>query len=407
MSDHKPNPIKQIFHKSRRFVAQKWLSLIPTTQIAITGSQGKTNTSCLIKKILAKKMTITTDINLDTIYNVPITALRVKPWTKYAVFELGVDHIGEMDRHLEIVKPKIVIVTGISSVHTDDEHLGSLENLIAEKTKLVRALPKNGFAILNWDDENVRGMAKHTQATVLFYGTDRKNCHAYFAPRECEVTLSGLKFTLHDKSKNISIETGLIGLHHASNICAVYLLCKVLNFPLDKFLKKVKEIKPLHGRMSMEDGPCGTTILNDSLRANPVSTAMGLKTLSAIKHKGGKKIAILAEMGELKDPKFEHSEIGKLISKLSIDEVINIGPNQKYVFNEIKKPVKKHYAGDVIEAGEILKKISKKGDLIYLKGSLLRHVERVLYVFDGKKVSCKLVSCDNYYSCSRCKLLSA
>lgn len=402
---YKTNFFKSIFHKTRRLLAKKWLKIIPTTQIAITGSQGKTNTSSLIKKILAKKMTVTTDLNLDTIYNVPITALHVKPWTKYTVFELGVDHVGEMDIHLKIVEPKIAIVTGISAVHTDAEHFGSLENLIAEKTKLVRALPKNGFAILNWDDENVRGMADKTQAQVLFYGSNPKKCDAYFLSKECEVGLDGIKFVIHDKKTAVKVESSLIGLHHASNITAVYLLCKILNFPIDKFLKKLKEIKPLHGRMNVEEGPKGTVILNDSLRANPTSTAMGLKTLSLIKHDTGKKIAVLAEMGELQKPEEEHRKIGKIISELNIDSVICIGPYQQFTYNDIKN-IDKYYADNVYEAGEILKKIANKGDLIYLKGSLLRHIERVLYVFDDKTVNCRLVSCDNYNTCSKCKNLN-
>lgn len=401
----KPNPIKQVFHTTRRIIAKNWLKFIPTTQIAITGSQGKTNVSCLIKKILAKKRTVTTDLNLDTIYNVPITALHIKPWTKYSIFELGVDHIGEMDKHLDIVKPKIAFVTGISTVHTDKEHLRSLENLIAEKTKLIKALPKNGFAILNYDDVNVRNMASQTQAQVLFYGSDPKKCNAYFLPKECKVSLNGLQFVIHDKKQSIKVDSNLIGIHHASNITAVYLLCKILNFPIDKFLKKLKEIKPLHGRMSVEEGPKKTIILNDSLRANPTSTAMGLKTLSLISYHEGKKIAVLAEMGELSNPKEEHEKIGSLISTLNIDIAICIGPNQKYVFDNIQK-VKKYYATDVCEAGKILQDVAKPRDLIYLKGSLLRHVERALYVFDGKKVNCHVTTCDKYHSCSKCKNLA-
>jgi len=405
MVAHISNPIKQIFHKARRVVAKNWLKFIPTTQIAITGSQGKTNVSSLIKKILAKKRTVTTDLNLDTVYNVPITALQVKPWTKYSIFELGVDHVGEMDKHLEIVKPKIAFVTGISAVHTDREHFGSLENLIAEKTKLIQALPKNGFAILNYDDIDVRNMASKTQAQVLFYGSDPKKCNAYFLPQECEVSLEGLRFIIHDKKQIIQVDSNLIGLHHASNVTAVYLLCKILNFPTDKFLKKLKEIKPLHGRMSVEEGPGKTVVLNDSLRANPTSTEMGLKTLSLINHEKGRKIAVLAEMGELQNPKEEHIRIGKLISSLNIDIVICIGPNQKYVFDNVEK-VKKYYAYDVCEAGKILRDIAQPRDLIYLKGSLLRHVERALYILDGKKVTCHKVTCDNYVNCSKCKKLA-
>ena len=113
---------------------------MPAIQIAVTGSQGKTNTARMIGETLKTiGKTVVTDIDLDTVYNVPITALKIAPWTDFAVFELGIDHQKEMNLHLQIVKPKIAIVTGISSVHTDKEHLGSLENLIFEKRKLLEA----------------------------------------------------------------------------------------------------------------------------------------------------------------------------------------------------------------------------------------------------------------------------
>lgn len=197
---YQPKGLKKLYHQTRRLLAKNWLQFCHPTQIAITGSQGKTNTSQTLAKILSQiDKTVVTDINLDTNFNVPITALKVTPWTKYVIFELGVDHIGEMEKHLEIVKPKIGVITGISPVHTDREHFGSLENLIKEKRKLIENLPdekEGGVAILNYDDENVRRMASFTKAKVIFYGSDKKNCHYYFDKNSVKVTLNGTTFKL-------------------------------------------------------------------------------------------------------------------------------------------------------------------------------------------------------------------
>lgn len=418
---HQPNFTKQIFHNSRRFLAKNWLSLQPATQIAITGSQGKTATTQLIAKILPMiGKTVVTDINLDTIYNVPITALKVAPWIKFAVFELGVDKPGEMDYHLEIVKPKIAVVTGISPVHTDREHLGSLENLVREKRKLIEALPKDGYAILNWDDENVRKMASYTNAKVQWYGTNKKYCHVW--ANNWEVSLQGTKFDLHDEEKVLKVNTQLIGKNHIYNIMAAYLVYKIVrnavsptNLPArhdldeDKFVKTIKNITPLSGRMSLEKGPLGTIIINDSLRANPTSTVFGLQTLSEIDYQIGRKIAVLAEMGELEKPEEEHRKIGQLISQLKVDYLISIGPMQKYTAdNAVKNGINREHvfwAKNVHEAASILKKIVKKNDLLYLKGSLLRHVERVLLILQGNKVSCQAITCPFYAPCSNCRFL--
>ena len=374
---------------TRRFIAKRWLSLMPALQIAVTGSQGKTNTAQTIYHVLKQiGPTAVTDINLDTIYNVPITALKIKPSTKFAIFELGIDHPGEMREHLEIIKPKIAIVTGISPVHTDAEHLGSLENLIKEKRQLIEALPKNGYAILNYDDENVRKMAPFTKAKILWYGTDKKHCAVW--ADNIRVSLEGTEFNLN----GIKIKTRLIGKHHVYTIMAAYAVYSLaisdkLQPISTSFNQFLTNIKPLPGRMSVTSGPLGTTILNDSLRANPSSTASGLQTLSEIEYKGGRKIAVLAEMGELAKPEEEHRKIGRLIGKLKINFLIGIGPYQKYTVEEaIKSGMAKQnifWVKDVNGAAEILKKIICTNDLIYLKGSLHKGLWKITTIISSWK----------------------
>ncbi len=394
---YQPKGFKKIFHSTRRFFARYWLSLQPVLQIAITGSHGKTNTTYVLSKILTPiGNTVATDINLDTIYNVPITALKVMPWTRFALFELGVDHPGEMDFHLQIVRPKIAIITGISPVHTDQTHLRSLIALIKEKRKLIETLPKEGCAILNYDDEHVRSMASFTKAQVLWYGTDEKKCDVWVDPKTIKVSLEGTSFKLFfretdstDSNRFQPISTGLIGKHHIYTIMASYLIWRIIlsnlpNLPnLPNFPNLLSHISPLHGRMSVEKGPLGTLLLNDSLRANPASTKSGLETLSEINYPQGRKIAVLAEMGELQKPEEEHEKIVNLLKHLNIDYAITIGnlfPKLPQLPQSPKYPQSPQilFAKDISQAANMLKKILKKDDLIYLKGSLHRHVERVL-----------------------------
>ena len=431
---YSPHFLKQLFHNTRRTVAKHWLNMIPATQIALTGSFGKTTTTNIIYKLLCEiyplnKISVT-DINLDTTFNVPITALKIKPWTKVALFELGVDHVNEMGQHLEIVQPIIAIITGITPVHTDSEHFGSLENLIKEKRKLIEALPKNGYAILNYDDENVRAMSKHTKAKILWYGSDPKKCDLWTT--NVKITLSDASFNLHSKPNiffpsltpnfpstslkaSYLLTTKLIGLHHTHTIMASVLTMIALSkitqqsISFDSLIKVIKTIAPLQGRMNLEKGPLGTTVLNDSLRANPASTVSGLKTLSEFDIGTHRKFAILAEMGELQDPKTEHEKIGQLITKLKIDYLVAIGPWQQYTADfAIKNQMPSNrvlWAKNVQSAATILKPLIKSGDLIYLKGSLLRHVNRILLLLDGKTIGCQAVLCPFYHPCEKCQYL--
>ena len=377
-------------------------------QIAITGSQGKTTTRTVLYHMLSKLgNTVVTDLNLDTNFNIPITALKVRSTTHYAIFECGIDHKGEMDRHLEIIKPHIAIITGVSPVHTDSEHLGSFENLIAEKQKLIESLSPHDFAILNFDDVNVRKMAQHTKAKVIFYGTDEKKCEVY--AKNTKLTKEGLSFDLFFSSNtSLPVHTHLIGLHHIytfmTAFCVYQLIMEGKN--REKFPSLVSDILPLHARMSIEKGPQGTTILNDSLRANPASTASGLTSFSKIPNPEGKKIAILGEMGELAHPHEEHEKMGVLVPTLSIDYLIGIGPLQEILVEAAIKngfPRERVYAvSNIHEAVAVLDTFLKPGDFLYIKGSLMRHMERIIMLLNKEEVECNVVVCPFYHQCREC-----
>ena len=401
MNIYRPTGIKQIYHLNKRTLAKIWLGLNHPIQIAITGSQGKTNTAKITAAILAKAgSTITTDINLDTTFNIPITALKVRPWTKHIVWELGIDHPGEMNHHLKSVQPTISCVTGISPVHTDKEHMGSLETLIREKRRVIEVLPESGTAILNYDDKYVRQMAKYTKANIIWYGTDNKYCAVWVNPASVKLDLAGTKFEININNKKYPVCTGLIGIHHIYNLMAGYLLAKTAqpHHGLIKHFQGIaKEMLPLRGRMNVEKGPLHTILLNDSLRASPASTKAGLETLVKLEYSNGRKIAVLGEMGELNKPKQEHKETGNQIARLKPDYVIGIGPLRKYTLDTaIKAGYPKNktaYAENVTKAAELLKNILKPNDLWYLKGSLLRNYKRIPQLLNGEKICCKAVLC--------------
>ncbi len=420
---------KKTFHLTRRTAAKIWLSLLPAKHIAITGSQGKTSTTTLVYNILkkffpGKKEIIRTDINLDTIYNIPITALKASPKTKFIVFETGIDKKNEMDFHLQLINPFIAVLTGISPVHADDQHLGSLENIIKEKHKLPLAVKPSGFVVLNHTDKNVRAVKKTLKTKkIIFYGKNPRYCQIFFK-KEPEVTLSGTKISFffkytRSKRHEVSLTTPLVGIHHIYNIMAAFgvlmAICRYQGknyFPknwINKFVEAVEQTAPLKGRMSIEKGPKDTIILNDSLRANPASSRAGIITFSQIKHKG-RRLVVMGEMGELGTyAKKEHRKIGEITASLdNIDFFIGIGDLHKFSTEKIReknKRIRVFNPKNVIEAAEILKKIIKPNDFIYLKSSLLKHIERVLLILQNKKVGCSTISCPFYHPCQKCQYL--
>lgn len=389
---------KQPYHQVKKFLAKVWYQVKPNlTTIAITGSYGKTNTATAITSTLSQKFaTLQTDLNLDTVYNLPKTLLKIRPTHQKLVLELGVDHKGEMDSYLKLIQPKIAVITGINPTHSEPELLGSVETIVEEKGKLLEALPSDGWAVMNKDDEKVVKMAKKTKAKIIWYGLETK---ANYQAENIKVSFQKTEFVLKTGKEKISLKTGLIGRHFVAACLAAAIVGRISGLSWEEIKKGIAGLKPLKGRGSIETGPKGSILINDALRANPASTLAGLKLLAQLPTKG-KRIAVLGEMGELgKSADKEHQQIGQEISKLKIDYLIGVGPLQKLTISAAKKGF---WAKDVEEAAKILEKILKKGDLLYLKGSLLRHMERILLLLNDEKIGCRVTGCHFYRPCNTC-----
>ncbi|MDD3679850.1 MAG: Mur ligase family protein, partial [Candidatus Shapirobacteria bacterium] len=381
--------------------------------IGITGSYGKTNTVKAIEVVLKKHLnTITTDTNLDSTYNLPITILKISRQTEVAILEYCVDQANEMIEHLRLVKPTIGIVTGITPVHSEKNMLGSIGGIMKEKGRLIESLPKNGRAILNFDDPWVVKMANKAPCPIITYGS-KPDFDFYFD--KVRVTKTGTTLNAHFKvdnkpvSRKVSLR--LLGQHFAQEAMAALAVASLFNIDPDESCRSLAKLTALPGRMSLETGPKQSLLINDSLRANPASTTAGLKTLSIINHQGPR-IAVLGEMGELGQyQEQEHYRVGQYLAKLgNIDYLVALGPATKKIVQgaiEGSFPKKQiFYANNHQEAAEILKKLLNSKTLWYLKGSLLKHMERILLLLSGNEVACQKISCHNYHHCSGCKELN-
>jgi len=404
------NLVKSAFHYSRRKIAHLWLKLHPQVKvIGITGSYGKTSTAKTIQAVLKGSFeTIVTDTNLDTVYNLPITLLKIGPKTQIAILEYGIDQKGEMSKHLNLVKPEIAVITGITPVHSEKNMLGSITGIIEEKSQLLMALPNNGRAILNFDDQRVAKMAQKAPGSIITYGA-KKGFDFYYD--QVEISKRGTCFNVYfkknSKTINKKIHLRLLGEHFAQEAMAALAVANVLGVDISLACRALEKMAPLPGRMSLERGPQNSFLINDSLRANPASTIAGLKTLSRIKHQGPR-IAVLGEMGELGQYQDrEHYRIGQLVGQLkNINYLITLGPaTKKIVQGATKTGMNKEdifYTNNHQEAARVLKRLLKPKTLWYLKGSLLKHMERILIDLAGETVACQRISCHNYYHCREC-----
>jgi len=399
---------KKYYHLFVHYLAKLWLVFHPDVKVvAVTGSFGKTTTAQIIYRLLAKVgETVVTDINLDTVYNLPLTILRVDRKTKYLVLEVGVDKKREMDFHLQLFRPDIVVITGITPVHSENNLLGSISGIMNEKEKILKSLPRSGTVIANADDYHVRNMINRNHSGhVLWYGLEKKDLGV--SGSDVKVSLSGTSFKIVIESKGeIPLSGSFVGKQFIYSFLAAGGVALEERFDLNLLKNIARNFKAMPGRMHLEKGPNGSLVINDSLRANPMSTKAGLETLSTLT--SNRKIAVLGEMGELgKYSKEEHKKIGRQIGNLKLDYFIGTGSNMKYAVEEAGKALTSNraiYADDVTQASKIIKdRIGlRKGDIMYLKGSLLKHMERILIELGGEKITCQKVSCHIYHSCKKC-----
>lgn len=406
LSFYKAGFPKNYRHLLVRKLAKVWLQVNPQVKIiGVVGSFGKTTTAQVISQLLNLSLpTLTTDFNLDTIYNLPLTVLKLRYFHRYLVLEMGVDHLKEMDFHLDLVKPEVLIFTGITPVHSDKGLLNSLKGIKREKGRALEAVvEKGGWVIANKDDKNVRQLIKEKKVkNIIWYGIKEKT--ADLAAKNFSLNKKGMSFIIKDKEEEIKIRGQFWGEGYAAAFLAAAGLSKVLKLPWENLAKAGKMIRALPGRMSLKKGPGGVWLFNDRLRANPASTKMGLETVAKLPVvKGGRKIIVLGEMGELGEyAKVEHQKVGELLEKLKFDRVIGIGP----LLKETAKKTKIIWVKDVVEAAQELKKLKLGSkDIIYLKGSLLKHLERVLLLLEGEKVGCRVISCEFYQPCDQCEFL--
>lgn len=370
---------KKPFHFFRFFLAKNIAKVYPRSAfIGITGSVGKTTTSkACLAVLLQKYQVLATSENLDPIFNIPITLLKLTPKIKKVILEMGVEYPGEMDFYLSLVKPASAIVTRIYFAHS--EFLGGLEQIYHEKSKLIKQLPSDGFAILNGDDPYVRKMAHDTKAEVIFFGTNSNTSSVWAGNIRLENFLTC--FELNYGVERVKVEYQLLGKHQVYSALAAAALGISCELSLINIKKGLESVEAAAHRLQPLIGVNGSTVLDDTYNSSPTALEEALNTLKELPAR--KRIAILGEMKELGIYSEKlHRQIAQKIYKDKMDLVILGGGNTKYVAEELislgfsEEKVLVNLTNSQI-VSKIISSVSK-GDVILVKGSRALRLDEVV-----------------------------
>lgn len=367
---------KKPAHLLRIFLARQYSKFIPQTKfIGVTGSVGKTTTVSACQAVLSQQFATISTLdtvkgvpNLDTVFSLPMTILRANHKVEKIVLELGVEYPGEMDFYLTLVQPATAIVTRIANAHS--EYLGDLEDIAREKGKLLEQLPQAGFAILNYDDLVVRKLSESTQAKVLYFGTDSKNCNVWAS--DIKIKDFSLEFGLHFGVERVSIKSKLLGLHFVYPLLAASALGISCGMPLTKIKKGLESINASEHRLQALEGYNDSIILDDTYNGAPVAIEQGLETLSRVPAR--RRIVVLGEMKELGLFSEQlHRKIAQKIYQEKPDLVFLGTGDTKYIADEL---LKLGFIADRLESNmknpEIVNQLLKllhRGDVVFVKGA--------------------------------------
>ena len=282
--------------------------------IALTGSNGKTTTKELMYHILKIKYDVVcTSGNLNNHIGVPLSLLKIKESTEFAVIEMGANNFGEIEFLTNLVKPNIGYITNFGLAHL--EGFNDLKGVIKGKTELYNWLKENNRKILiNNDDVEQKKFINEN--TVLFGKNNNSNY-------QFEQIISDY---ISLKINDVIIETQLYGSYNFSNVCAAITLGLENKIKLKEISKSLKNYSSENNR-SQIISKNNSEIIMDAYNANPTSVKSALKSLSEL---NSSKIAIIGDMFELgKTEIIEHDKIVKYALDLNIDKIIFIGSRFK------------------------------------------------------------------------------
>lgn len=355
--------------------AKAWRARFPVEVIGITGSVGKTSTKELTHAVLSSRYrTFKSPGNRNSILGLPLALFDLQEEHEKAVLEMGMYTMGEIATLCDMTDPKVGVVTLVGAVHL--ERAGSMENIVKAKQELVEALPADGVAVLNKDDDRVMSMANHTQAQIFTYGLD--NTADLWADNIHSQGLEGVRFTLHYQDEAIVVQVPLLGRHsvHTSLRAAAVGLIEGLTW--DEILHGLRDTA-IQLRLVTVPGPKNSIIIDDTYNASPNSVIAALNLMDDL---DGRSVAVLGDMLELGQmEEAAHRQIGIRAAEVA-KRLVTVGKRACWIGEEaIASGLPQEnvvMVADAEAAVPVLEELIEEKDTVLIKGSLGMQMDKII-----------------------------
>jgi len=352
---------------------------VNTVVIAVTGSNGKTTTKCMIDHILSAEFQgRASPRSFNNAIGVPLTLLSAELNDRYLVVEVGSNSPGEVAALAAIVSPNVAVITSIGEAHL--EGLGDLHAVAAEKTSLLRSVRPAGFAVVNLDrPEILPYLAAAGRTRLLTFGVDQS---AKLCVTRRRANLRGTTFELEGRYQ---IELPMPGAHHAANAAAAFAVARWFGVAPERIVERLRAFRPPQGRTELEEVG-GVKLVDDAYNANPSSVRAALEALRAAEN--GRRVLVLGDMLELGvDCAASHRRVIHEALQAGIEVLVAVGP-ATIAAARAQTPdrlgTEIHCCIDVRSANDLLDDLVVAGDTVWIKGSRGMQLDGVVRHLRGR-----------------------
>ncbi|MER9727963.1 UDP-N-acetylmuramoylalanyl-D-glutamyl-2,6-diaminopimelate--D-alanyl-D-alanine ligase [Mesorhizobium sp. M0217] len=342
--------------------------------IAVTGSAGKTTTKEALRHVLSAVGTVHASAqSFNNHWGVPLTLARMPGDCDYAVFEIGMNHPGEIRPLVKMVRPHVAIVTMIAAAHLG--FFRNLDEIAKAKAEIFEGIEPGGAALLNRDDARWKLLDKMARAAgvehVFGFG---ENARSTYKLTKCELHAGHSDITARIGGQDVVARIGAPGRHMVQNVLAVLGAAHLVEADIAKVAEALADLSAERGRgkrhvLRHPKGPI--TLIDESYNANPASMAAAMALLNATPVTGeGRRIAVLGDMLELGDHSAKlHAALAELIVGTGTHTVFLGGPEMRALADILPDEIKTEYRAGAEELKPLLLSTLKAGDVVMIKSS--------------------------------------
>jgi len=359
-------------------LACAWRARFALALVGVTGSNGKTTVKEMIAGILrahaGDDAVLATSGNLNNAIGVPLMLLRLRSHHRYAVIEMGMNHLGEIRYLTRLAAPTVALVTNAGTAHIGE--VGSREAIAQAKGEIYEGL-RDGIAVINADDRFAGYWGGlNAGRRVIDFGFEQA-----VAVRG---SLSGAVLSVRTPDAAYEVRLRVPGAHNAHNALAACAVAGALVMPPAAVVRGLQEYEGSRARLQRRAGTGGCLVIDDTYNANPDSMRAAIAVLA---DRPGTRFLVLGDMGELgSEGPALHAEVGAEARRAGIERLFALGPLSAESARAFGAGAHHFTEADALVSE--LSPLLNAGVTVLVKGSRFMRMERVVSrIADGEPVA--------------------